>query len=123
MFGEKDWESVARHVGTRKARLHCECTELQAVYHGLHMKSVRCLLYQCQGLRCRQRWMNTLKPGHVKGKWTKKDDDHLRQLVAEEHAARGKDNVKWSVVASKIPGRNIKQVGCRVQLATSSTLR
>jgi hypothetical protein len=46
-FGEKDWESVARHVGTRK------------------------------GLRCRQRWINTLKPGHVKGKWSDEDDAML----------------------------------------------
>eukprot|EP00750_Incisomonas_marina_P025627 INCI5597.2.p1 GENE.INCI5597.2~~INCI5597.2.p1 ORF type:complete len:505 (-),score=82.62 INCI5597.2:1113-2627(-) len=79
-FGEKDWESVARHVGTRK------------------------------GLRCRQRWMNTLKPGHVKGKWTTDDDAQLVSLVKREEATRGKGHIKWSVVASQIEGRNIKQV-------------
>ena len=48
-----------------------------------------------------------LRPGLVKGPWTKEEDDLVRRIVEEQ----GVGEVRWSVIASQLPGRVGKQ--CR----------
>ena len=48
-----------------------------------------------------------IQPGLVKGPWTKAEDDVVISMV-QEH---GVGSVKWSVIASHLPGRIGKQ--CR----------
>jgi hypothetical protein len=79
-FGTKAWGEVARAVSELR-------TETQ----------------------CMHRWNKVLKPGLVKGSWTKEEDDIVRGMVAMFGGTGG--NVKWSVIASRLPGRVGKQ--CR----------
>ena len=57
--------------------------------------------------QCLHRWTKVLKPGLVKGPWTKDEDVVVIDMVNRH----GIGNVKWSVIASKLPGRVGKQ--CR----------
>jgi hypothetical protein len=79
-YGTKAWGDVARAVGDTR-------TETQ----------------------CMHRWNKVLKPGLVKGSWTKEEDDIVRGMVAMFGGTGG--NVKWSVIAARLPGRVGKQ--CR----------
>jgi myb proto-oncogene protein len=56
------------------------------------------------------RWQKVLKPGLVKGPWTKDEDDVVRQMV-QVHGLK-----KWSVIASSLNGRLGKQ--CRERFVT-----
>jgi len=56
-------------------------------------------------VQCLHRWQKVLKPSLVKGPWTAEEDTTVLQLV-EEFGAK-----KWSLIASKLPGRIGKQ--CR----------
>jgi hypothetical protein len=58
-------------------------------------------------VQCLHRWNKVLKPGLVKGPWTKEED----QVVIDMVNLHGVGSVKWSVIASKLPGRIGKQ--CR----------
>lgn len=57
-------------------------------------------------IQCLQRWKKALRPGLVKGHWTKEEDSNLLKLV-EFYAP----NWDWNFISKKIPGRNAKQ--CR----------
>lgn len=56
-------------------------------------------------VQCLHRWQKVLKPGLVKGPWTKHEDDVVFKLVTEH----GVGNIKWSVIAAQLPGRLGKQ--------------
>jgi hypothetical protein len=58
-------------------------------------------------VQCLHRWNKVLKPGLVKGPWLKSEDDVVVSMVN----AYGIGSVKWSVIASQLPGRIGKQ--CR----------
>eukprot|EP00903_Cladosiphon_okamuranus_P017132 g15781.t3 len=58
-------------------------------------------------VQCLHRWNKVLRPGLHKGPWTEEEDNIVRECV--EHS--GAQKVKWSVVASRLPGRIGKQ--CR----------
>ncbi|CAM9120107.1 unnamed protein product [Ectocarpus sp. 8 AP-2014] len=58
-------------------------------------------------VQCLHRWNKVLRPGLHKGPWTEEEDSIVRECV--EHS--GAQKVKWSVVASRLPGRIGKQ--CR----------
>lgn len=60
-------------------------------------------------LQCLQRWKKALRPGLVKGHWTKEEDEYLLKLMKESQIRNGKYN--WADIASNIDGRNAKQ--CR----------
>ena len=55
--------------------------------------------------QCLHRWQKVLNPELVKGLWTKEEDDSLMELVKELKPKR------WSLIASRLEGRNGKQ--CR----------
>mmetsp|Transcript_109 Transcript_109/g.133 ORF Transcript_109/g.133 Transcript_109/m.133 type:complete len:487 (+) Transcript_109:95-1555(+) len=57
-------------------------------------------------IQCLQRWKKALRPGLVKGHWTKEEDSKLLKLV-DFYAP----NWDWNYISKKIPGRNAKQ--CR----------
>lgn len=76
-YGEKNWREIAQEVPERNH------------------------------LQCLQRWKKALKPGLVKGHWSKEEDDYLLQIMKDYEP--GKWN--WAKISLKIPGRNAKQ--CR----------
>ena len=55
--------------------------------------------------QCLHRWQKVLNPELVKGLWTKEEDQRLLDLVKELKPKR------WSLIASRLEGRNGKQ--CR----------
>ncbi|KAL8497404.1 hypothetical protein ACS0TY_020917 [Phlomoides rotata] len=55
------------------------------------------------GKSCRLRWVNYLKPGVKRGKFSKEEED----LVTKLHSQLGN---KWSVIATKLPGRTDNEV-------------
>lgn len=58
-------------------------------------------------VQCLHRWNKVLRPGLHKGPWTEEEDSIVRECVE----LSGAQKVKWSVVASRLPGRIGKQ--CR----------
>ena len=56
-------------------------------------------------VQCLHRWNKVLNPNLTKGPWTEEEDRKVLDLV-EQHGA-----MKWSVIASYLPGRIGKQ--CR----------
>lgn len=56
-------------------------------------------------VQCLHRWQKVLRPGLVKGPWSKEEDQIVFDLVTEH----GVGNIKWSVIAAKLPGRLGKQ--------------
>lgn len=56
-------------------------------------------------VQCLHRWQKVLKPSLVKGPWTAEEDQKVLELV-KQYGAK-----KWSLIASKLPGRIGKQ--CR----------
>mmetsp|Transcript_3885 Transcript_3885/g.6081 ORF Transcript_3885/g.6081 Transcript_3885/m.6081 type:complete len:679 (-) Transcript_3885:141-2177(-) len=58
-------------------------------------------------VQCLHRWNKVLQPGLHKGAWTEEEDAVVKSMVM----AVGVDKVKWSTIASQLPGRIGKQ--CR----------
>jgi hypothetical protein len=56
-------------------------------------------------VQCLHRWQKVLRPGLVKGAWTKEED----AIVFEMVTLHGVGNIKWSVIAAELPGRLGKQ--------------
>ena len=56
-------------------------------------------------IQCLQRWTKILMPGLIKGPWTQKENEILKNYVA----TNGPSN--WPLCAELIPGRSSKQ--CR----------
>ncbi|KAK4425446.1 Transcription factor [Sesamum alatum] len=55
------------------------------------------------GKSCRLRWLNYLKPGVKRGKYTKEEQDLIEKL----HDEVGN---KWSAIAAKLPGRTDNEI-------------
>ncbi|KAL0392684.1 UNVERIFIED_CONTAM: Transcription factor [Sesamum radiatum] len=55
------------------------------------------------GKSCRLRWMNYLRPGIKRGKYTMEEED----LIAKLHDELGN---KWSAIAAKLPGRTDNEI-------------
>lgn len=55
--------------------------------------------------QCLHRWKKVLKPGILKGPWSKEEDNTLVKLVSAYHGSV----VKWTKVAEQLPGRLGKQ--------------
>mmetsp|Transcript_13695 Transcript_13695/g.17790 ORF Transcript_13695/g.17790 Transcript_13695/m.17790 type:complete len:587 (+) Transcript_13695:331-2091(+) len=62
-------------------------------------------------LQCLQRWKKALRPGLVKGHWSKEEDDYLLQLMNTEENKSKNGEWNWANIAKQVPGRNAKQ--CR----------
>lgn len=75
-------------------------------FEGKNWKEIaRCVPGGRTDVQCLHRWQKVLKPGLIKGPWTKEEDDLVIKLVAKYG---GK---KWSMIASALNGRLGKQ--CR----------
>jgi hypothetical protein len=59
-------------------------------------------------IQCLQRWSKVLKPGLIKGSWSKEEDAILSRLVLSPCVLQ---TWGWGKIAQKIPGRTAKQ--CR----------
>ncbi|OWM72005.1 hypothetical protein CDL15_Pgr017888 [Punica granatum] len=66
--------------------------------------SAKCVLGKTR-TQCFYRWHKVLNPEVVKGSWTEKEDNQLRELVKQNGARR------WAFIAKSLPGRVGKQ--CR----------
>jgi len=77
-FGAKEWKRISVHLGSNRSSVQC-----------LH------------------RWNKVLKPGLVKGPWTKEEDEVVFNMVMKH----GVGGVRWSVIANHLRGRIGKQ--CR----------
>lgn len=62
-------------------------------------------------LQCLQRWKKALRPGLVKGHWSKEEDQKLLGLITAYTEKGSISNINWAAIAQQIPGRNAKQ--CR----------
>jgi len=62
-------------------------------------------------LQCLQRWKKALRPGLVKGHWSKEEDEYLLELMKRPDCKGKNDGWNWAVIAEFIEGRNAKQ--CR----------
>lgn len=60
--------------------------------------------------QCQQRWQKSLAPAVKRGRWSKAEDECLRQAV-EAALANGNPTLPWKVVASRVRGRT--DVQCR----------
>jgi len=58
-------------------------------------------------VQCLHRWQKVLRPGLIKGPWTQDEDKVIVNLIN----TYGIGNIKWSEIASNLPGRLGKQ--CR----------
>ena len=74
-------------------------------YDGKNWKKIADLIPDRTDVQCLHRWQKVLRPGLIKGPWTKEEDDCVIECVV-------KFGLKsWSTVASKLKGRLGKQ--CR----------
>jgi myb proto-oncogene protein len=62
-------------------------------------------------LQCLQRWKKALRPGLVKGHWSKAEDARLLDLITAYTEKGTISNINWAAIAQQIDGRNAKQ--CR----------
>lgn len=62
-------------------------------------------------LQCLQRWKKALRPGLVKGHWSKDEDAKLLELINAYTEKGTISNINWAAIAQQIDGRNAKQ--CR----------
>eukprot|EP00604_Paraphysomonas_vestita_P003115 CAMPEP_0174820820 /NCGR_PEP_ID=MMETSP1107-20130205/4872_1 /TAXON_ID=36770 /ORGANISM="Paraphysomonas vestita, Strain GFlagA" /LENGTH=157 /DNA_ID=CAMNT_0016036859 /DNA_START=54 /DNA_END=524 /DNA_ORIENTATION=- len=79
--------------------------EAVLLHGGKNWKKISERLVGRSDVQCLHRWQKVLKPGLIKGPWTKEEDDKVIELV-------GKYGVKsWSFIARQLQGRLGKQ--CR----------
>jgi len=62
-------------------------------------------------LQCLQRWKKALRPGLIKGHWSKEEDARLLELITAYTEKGTISNINWAAVSQQIEGRNAKQ--CR----------
>jgi len=62
-------------------------------------------------LQCLQRWKKALRPGLIKGHWSKEEDQKLLGLITAYTEKGSISNINWAAISQQIPGRNAKQ--CR----------
>ena len=76
-------------------------------YGAKNWKKISEIAFGCArtDVQCLHRWQKVLKPGLVKGPWTKDEDKIVSDLVGKY----GVGNIKWSVIAARLPGRLGKQ--------------
>lgn len=72
---------------------------------GRNWKKISEFLEGRTDVQCLHRWQKVLRPGLVKGPWTKEEDDKVVELVAQFGVK------SWSFIARKLEGRLGKQ--CR----------
>ena len=75
------------------------------LHDGKNWKSIAAHLESRTDVQCLHRWQKVLRPGLIKGPWTKEEDEAVKKLVAEFGCKR------WSLIASHLEGRLGKQ--CR----------
>ncbi|CAM9775333.1 unnamed protein product [Ectocarpus sp. 12 AP-2014] len=101
--GEGVWKGKARELNSSMAPLHQKLT-LKAIAQGESP-----VVYGRNAAQCLHRWKKVLEPGVMKGHWTPSEDAALVDAVQSAMALP--ESMKWSKIASYIPGRMGKQ--CR----------
>jgi len=62
-------------------------------------------------LQCLQRWKKALRPGLVKGHWSKEEDAKLLELIQKFLETGNVQSINWQSICQEVEGRNAKQ--CR----------
>lgn len=75
------------------------------MHNGKNWKLISSYLPGRSDVQCLHRWQKVLRPGLVKGSWSKEEDDKVISLV-KLHGTK-----KWSIIAKQLNGRLGKQ--CR----------
>ncbi|KAI4364750.1 hypothetical protein MLD38_020804 [Melastoma candidum] len=101
-----------RNTGTRRNSVGCWTEEEDAKlgeavrqHKGKNWKMIATNLPGRTAVQCKFRWKSVLDPNHIKGQWTKEEDNLIVDLV-EEHGEK-----QWALIAKSLPGRIGKQ--CR----------
>ena len=103
----KDVETAKRGI-TKKWTEEQDAALKSAVekYEGKNWKAIASEVEGRTHVQCLQRWKKVIRPGLIKGHWTKEEDDTLLRLMADNAKVGG-----WCDIAAHIPGRTPKQ--CR----------
>ena len=91
----------AHHPLTRRSPAYCCCRATP------HAQIADLLGGLRTDVQCLHRWNKVLKPGLLKGPWTAEEDNIVRSMVNQF----GLGKIKWSEIATQLPGRIGKQ--CR----------
>ncbi|XP_010506400.1 PREDICTED: snRNA-activating protein complex subunit 4-like isoform X2 [Camelina sativa] len=123
LFGDKDWQSVANVLKgrtgpqcsnrwkkslrpTRKGRWSLEEDKRVKVavtlFGSQNWHKISQFVPGRTATQCRERWVNCLEPNLNRGKWTKEEDEKLREAIA-------KHGYSWSKVASDLSCRTDNQ--------------
>jgi len=78
--------------------------------------------------QCRNRWQRAVQPGVKTGKWTKEEDERVKNAVNEhiKNSALASDGgaiINWPEVANQIPMRSVDQVRNRWTQRLDPTLK
>ena len=102
-------DSDSERQGNGRGRWSTDEDELlkQAVltHGGKNWKKISSCLDGRTDVQCLHRWQKVLRPGLIKGPWTKEEDESVVQLVAQHGVT------SWSFIARQLKGRLGKQ--CR----------
>ena len=79
--------------------------EAVSLHSGKNWKKISAGLHGRSDVQCLHRWQKVLRPGLVKGPWTREEDERVVDLV-EKYGQK-----KWSFIAKQLHGRLGKQ--CR----------
>jgi hypothetical protein len=66
--------------------------------------------------QCRERWLNYLAPGIIRGNWTSDEDEIIKKQVKEQ-------GTKWAKISKLLPGRTENDIKNRWNTTLKKTLK